>query len=493
MRGKIAAGAAWVFLFRLADRILGVASTLILARLLLPADFGVVAMASAVIAVVELATAFGFELALVQHQNPDRRHYDTAWTLNIILALISAATISLLALPAAWFFNEPRVTGVMLVVALAWLIGGFENIGVVDFRRRMEFVREFKFMAAKRLVGFVCTVAAAIVFESYWALLAGIVAARATGLVFSYVMQSFRPRLGLSMTQELMGFSRWTLLSNVLTAGLQRAPHFFVGRVLGPEPLGFYVIATDVGRMPTTELAAPMNRAAIPGYSRLVQNPPLLKSTFLDISGLVGMIAIPVGLGLAAVAEPAVRVLLGEKWLATVPLIQILSVSGMFVAVGSNFGAICVALGRPRLNSWFLGIRLIVLALGLALLVRPWGAVGAAWAELAGAAASFAYAAWVALRQAEVGFGELAARLWRPSAAGALMVWLVMEVLNFAHSAPASLQLAAGVLAGATAFAATVMALWWLGGRESGTESQLWDRLVLQLRLLRVKFSRSGE
>src|SRR5262249_27643518 len=150
MRG-IASGAAWMVLFRLLDRSVGVVSTLVLARLLVPEDFGVVAMAMSIISLVELATAFSFEIALIQKPDPRRVHFDTAWTLNIVVAFCGGVVTAALAAPAAQFYQEPRLTLVMLAIAAGWTVSGFENVGTVEFRRSMNFQREFLFFGYKRL------------------------------------------------------------------------------------------------------------------------------------------------------------------------------------------------------------------------------------------------------------------------------------------------------------------------------------------------------
>ena len=128
MSGDIAKGAAWMVLFRLLDRMIGIVSTVILARLLIPADFGLVAMAMSIIALIELATAFSFEIALIQKQDPQREHFDTAWTLNILIAVAGALLTAAVAYPAASFYGDPRLGPVMFAIGGAWLISGFENI-----------------------------------------------------------------------------------------------------------------------------------------------------------------------------------------------------------------------------------------------------------------------------------------------------------------------------------------------------------------------------
>jgi O-antigen/teichoic acid export membrane protein len=159
MRGEITRGAAWMVLFRLCDRSIGVVSTTILARLLLPADFGLVAMAMSIIALLEMAMSFSFEIALIQKSNPERDYYDTAWTLNVLSALAGACVTAALAHLVASFYADPRLVAVLLAIAATWLVTGFENVGTVNFRRRMDFAVEFRFMAAKRIIAFVVTMA----------------------------------------------------------------------------------------------------------------------------------------------------------------------------------------------------------------------------------------------------------------------------------------------------------------------------------------------
>src|SRR5262245_59379519 len=134
MSVEIARGATWMVLWRVCDRLLGLLSTLVLARVLVPADFGLVAMAMSFIALIELASAFSFELALIQRREVERAHYDTAWTLNVAFGLLCGALIALSAPLAAAFYAEPRLIEVMWVLAATWALQGFENIGVVNFR-----------------------------------------------------------------------------------------------------------------------------------------------------------------------------------------------------------------------------------------------------------------------------------------------------------------------------------------------------------------------
>lgn len=163
----MAAGAVWMVGFKLLDRSLGLISTLILARVLVPQDFGVVAMAMSFVALLELATAFGFDVALIQKQTRDRNHWDTAWTFNVLLGLSVAVAMVSGAPYVADFYRQDALEHVIRALAIGSMVQGFENIGVVAFRTEMRFDREFRFLISKKLVAFAVTIPAALILDSY--------------------------------------------------------------------------------------------------------------------------------------------------------------------------------------------------------------------------------------------------------------------------------------------------------------------------------------
>src|ERR1700704_5876473 len=198
---RIAAGAAWMVVFKLVDRSIGIVSVVILARLLVPADFGLVALATAMIAVVELLSAFNFDMALIQKQQATTAHYDTAWTLNAAMATVCALLVVVAAFPAGAFYGDSRLGPVMLLLALATWIRGFENVGVVTFRKELKLDREFRLLLIKRI-----------------------------GVFLSYLFHPFRPRFDLSARGELLHFSKWMVFSNVIETLGSRAADLIIGK-----------------------------------------------------------------------------------------------------------------------------------------------------------------------------------------------------------------------------------------------------------------------
>ena len=223
---RMANGAAWMVLLRFVERGIGVVSTIILARMLVPADFGVVAMAMSVYGALEIMTSFSFDLALIQNRKATDAHYDTAWTFNVLFGLFLLLGLLALAWPTAEFYADARVGPVMMWLGVAALVRGFENIGVIQFQRDLNLVQEFKLGLARKVVGFMVTISFALAWQSYWALIAGIMAQRVTGLVMSYVLHPYRPRFSLAAKGELLEFTKWLALNNVVLFIVHRANGF---------------------------------------------------------------------------------------------------------------------------------------------------------------------------------------------------------------------------------------------------------------------------
>lgn len=483
---QMAKGAAWLVLLRLFDRGLGFLSTLVLARVLMPADFGLIAMAITILAALELLGAFSFDLALIQNQNATRAHYDTAWTFAVLFGVFNALCMCALAHPAALFYGEPRVEGVMYALAACTLLQGFDNVGIIAFQKDLELHKEFMFGLGKKITGFVVTLTLAYYFRSYWALVGGTLAMRVASLVLSYALHPFRPRLSLAAAREMLGFSKWLLLNNLLIFLNNRGTDFVIGRISGARELGLYSVSYELANLPTTELVWPIQRAVFPGYAKLANDCEKLRAAFSSLIGLLAFLTVPIGVGLGLAAQPLVAVLLGDKWMAAVPLIQVLAVFGIVRALHGPTGSVFIAVGKPRVVAFTQCIQIAV-ALSLMLLLIPrLGTIGAAWSLLAGACCAMLVNYIGVLRRLQLSPADLFAQLWRPllatAAMGLAMSGLSATLRLLPQPWPALASLAALVGLGACTYLTACLALWWLRGKPSGAESILLGLLAERLR-----------
>lgn len=478
----MARGAAWMLLFRLLDRSIGIVSTTLLARLLIPADFGLVAMAMSVIAIVELATAFSFEVALIQKADPKREHYDTAWTLNILIAAGGAAVTAALAHSAASFYGDARLVPVMFCIAAAWFVSGFENVGIANFRRNMDFASEFRLLAAKRVVTFVVTIIAALTFHSYWALVIGMATGRVVGVVLSYLMQPFRPRPSLARARELFSFSGWLLANNMAGVILSRMPHFVVGRVFGAQTLGAYTVGSEISQLAHTELVAPINRAMFPGYSRLIHEPDTFRRVCIEATAAILLIVLPVSFAMALFAEPIVRILLGTQWTEAVPVVQILAFAGVVSAITSNNINAYLALGRPHLITLIVVTRLVLFAAMIGLFATGGRLTTVAYAELVAALGSLLVSLPILFHTVKLSPWDYLASLWRPLVASGLGAVGAHFMLGLGSAdgsfAAAVVQLLLGLPCGLLVYVTSLWLLWHASGRPASVEARIGRRAI---------------
>jgi len=358
----------------------------------------------------------------------------------------------------------------------------------------MAFHKEFVFLSTKRVLAVAMTMTVAVLLRSYWALVIGTVFGTIAGVVLSYAMQPYRPRLSLAAGKELLRFSGGLLAVNLLGAATARAPHFAVGRMYGPQALGIYTVASEFAYMPSVELIAPVNRAVFPGYARLAHDSARLRETFLDVIGAILLLALPASVGVSVIADPMVRVLLGERWLDAVPIVRVLAFAGAVAAVTSNNASAYLALGRTWLVPIALAVRLCVLIGLLLAFAARLGAIGAAYAELGAYLVSLLVSYPVLFGALQISVGRYLSAVWRPAIASAVMGGAVAAAVAAIPSGATSLsalpQLLSGVTVGVVVYTAVLFVLWHAAGRPRGAEAVVVARAARGIERLRAR--RSG-
>ena len=476
---RITSGAVWMILFKLTERSLGLISTIILARLLTPDDFGLVAMATTVIALLEVFTMNDFGSAIIQNQNATRVHYDTAWTMEMIIGVLACSSIAILAFPASHFFGDERLAPVLLVLSIYPLLDGAYNMGCIDFRRNLEFRKEFALQVTRKLSGILISIPIAFATRNYWALIGGLLAGRVGALIFSYCLHPFRPQFSLGAVKEIWQFSRWIMANNALAFLNGRGSHLLMGRLGSPTALGLYSVSFDIANLPTSELAMPINRAVFPGYARIQDDGARLKAGFLRVFSAVVLVTMPAGIGLALVAPTLVPLLLGNKWSAAIPVMQVLAVGGAILALQANVESVYLAKGLTRVRAQITALQCSVVLPITAWLVWKAGAIGAAYAFLIGAVVVSAVNLWRASRILDTSTGRLIAEAWRPVVGSLIMALAIIRFSGDASSGVTNWELATSLSAqatlGACVYSASVFLLWLASGKPDGAEIWIWS------------------
>lgn len=492
LRNKMARGAIWMLLFKLVDRSVGLVSTLILARVLAPQDFGMVAMATSFIGMLELLGAFGFDTALIQRHDASAAHYDTAWTFNIVVSTAVGVLMIALSVPIAHFFNHPPLGVVICVLALGSIAQGFENIGVVRFRKDLDFRKEFKFLTAKKLFPFPLTIVLAFVLRDHWALVLAMLAGRIFNVWMSYRIHPYRPTFNLAATRDLMHFSKWLLLINFLGFLKLRLSDFIIGRISGARALGLFNMSYELANMPGTELVAPINRAVYPAYARLAGDLVALQREYVYVMATISLLAVPAVAGIAATATLIVPVILGPKWLEATSVLRLLAFYGISQVIQSNTYSVYLALGRADFFARLSAVHVLALAIALIILAPTYGLPGAAVALLLTAAIMLPLTLAMILHTLKLSVASLLSALWRPIAASILLYVVVAAYCSTVPSDASNLllvgRLLSAVALGVATYTVAIAVLWIASGRPIGAETsalsaarQVWTRFAAML------------
>jgi PST family polysaccharide transporter len=226
---RLANSAAVLWVAQVFMRVLQVATTAILARLLDPADYGVVSMALVILGFIDLLSNIQVGSAIVKLAELDKQHLDTAFTLNLLRGLLIAALIGIIAKPAAHFMHDARLANVLYVLMLPSILRALENPHFILYSRNLDFTRESKRNTISLIFGCVVGIAAAFAWRNYWALVINAVASSLVFVVLSYWRVPGRPGLSLAKCGDLFGFGSWIVLVNILDYINWRVEYLIIG------------------------------------------------------------------------------------------------------------------------------------------------------------------------------------------------------------------------------------------------------------------------
>jgi len=469
VKGHMVKGAAWMVSMRWSLRLIGVVNTIIIARLLAPDDFGVIAMAMIIVGFLTEISETNVAIALIRNPDAGRDDYNSAWTIKILMgALLTIILISVAPLIAN-FYGDPRVEFVLQIIAFRCVLNSLENIGVVDFRKNLEFAKEFRYWLYRRLTDMVLALTLVFWLRDYHALAIAMVVSSCVTISYSYVMSSYRPWFSLAKVRELWSVSQWLMIDHGCQFIGRRVDELILGRISGSITVGNYYMASDIATMPTREVIKPTGRALIPTYAKVARDVAESRKAFLQVFGLVAIYTLPAGFGISVVAPDLVPVLLGDQWTAAIPFFQWLGIYASFEAFIWGLRPYFLARGGERAFAFtslvFAGVMVpsIVAAGFLA------GPIAIAMTRTGLMVVMVMAMLVVVARMRYAPLPDLLALIWRPAIASAVM-WVGIHYMPELGFGGHALSLIRDVFVGAGVFTSTVVLLWFAARRPDGAE-----------------------
>ena len=419
----------WSGLENLSLTALSSLTLIVLARLLSPADFGIAAMALAVIHMVAVFLDNLFQEALIQRERLDALDLDTAIWTALGLGIGLAAAMAALAGPVAGVIGEPRLVAVLWGFAAGLVLAGVNGVLVADLRRNMEFRALAMRSLAGRVAGAVTAIALALLGFGVWALVAQqlVSIVLSTAIVWLNSRHPLAARYSLGHLRRLMGYGIWAVGQHLLWHGTARAFTFLVGLFLGVGPLGYLNVATRLVEMARDVLAAALVQVALPMFARQQGDRPALTAMFQNASALTCLIAQPLFAGLLVCAPEVTVLLFGERWRSAAPLVAILSAAAMIYFLRLYTLPLVSALGRPKMNLlanalWFAASIGGLVAFGR----HDVTAAAIVWA--AGFATTVPVNLWLIRRELGLGIAAQLGAIWAPVVAAVAMAAVLLAV-----------------------------------------------------------------
>ena len=373
----------WNVALKIVYEIFRFASSIIVARILEPKDFGIVSIATMVIYYANSFTNFGFNQALVQRKDISDRHINTVFTFDIavsvfmgLMALLSAETISR-------FFNSPESADVIRTLSLVFIITTLHDLPYILLRREIE----FKVISIVDMLREISMSLLTLVFAyygfSYWSIVWGHLIPLFMAALFLLYKVKFPLRLSFKYNslKELFDFSIWSFVQMQIYFLSSRIDRIIIGRFLDTTMLGLYEKAKSLSQMPSESLGEKINIVLFSSFSRAQEKQEEIARLFNK--GLVVLTAInfPIYFGLFEITDHFVLVLLGEKWAGMIDAFKIMAIAGLFASINGLISALAVGAGQYRSYTIRFGISTFVFfLLGIAAVDKGIEAVAVAFA-----------------------------------------------------------------------------------------------------------------
>lgn len=356
--------------------------TIVVARFLAPAEVGLMGILLFALAILESLSQTGFAAALIQQQKRIEPYLDTAWVVSLLRGIVLYCLLYFASPQIASFFNTPEASLLLKIVGIALLFEGIKNIGVVLFRKELDFKKEFIFQQIEVFTDIFVTITLAVIFQNVWALVIGYLSGKAIKCFSSFIMHPFRPALSFNAgkAKELFQFGKHMLGSSIIILLITQGDDAVVGKLLGTTALGFYVMAYKLSNLPATSITHAISQVAFPTYAKLQDDIDKLRSAYLKALKYISFFSVPVCGGLAILAPEIVLVFLGEKWREVIPVMQILCLFGLIRSLGGTTGPLFQGVGRPDITTKLNLAKLLVIAVLIIPMALRYNIVGVAWA-----------------------------------------------------------------------------------------------------------------
>jgi len=379
LKGRSVRGGAITVFSQGCKFVLQTGSTVVLARLLTPADFGLIAMVTAITGFAMMFSSLGLSTATVQKAEINHGQVSTLFWINVALGVLVAAVVIGLAPAVAWFYDDPRLTPVTMALGAAFVFGGLAVQHQAMLQRHMRFFAIGIVEVVSMAVGVAVAIVAGVFGAGYWSLVIMHIAMAATAAVGNWIAFPWLPGLPKrgGGIREMLGFGGNITGFNIVNYFARNVDNILIGKFVGAAALGFYSKAYGLLMLPLRQINVPVSAVALPSLSRLNNDPQRYKNYYLKTISLITFITAPLIAFMVVMAEDIILLVLGKQWLEASTIFAVLGISAFIQPLYNTQGWLHISAGQSRRYfRWgLIGSIIIVVSFLLGL---PYGAIGVA-------------------------------------------------------------------------------------------------------------------
>ncbi len=365
---KVVNATKWSAITEVMSKLVSPIASMVLARLLTPEAFGVVATLNMVIAFAEIFTDAGFQRYLIQHEFKDEEDKDkstnVAFWSNLVMSFVLWGIIAIFCEPLATLVGSPGL-GLVLVVACASIpLAAFSSIQMALFKRSFDFKTLFWRRLAVILVPLCVTIPLAFWMRSYWALVIGTIVTNLVNALLLTIKSNWKPRKYYSFARlkDMFSFCAWSVVDRVLIWATSYIDIFFIGRALNTYYLGVYRTSISTVGQFTSLITASILPVIMPAISRLQNDFPEMRKTLLKFQKYTSVLLLPIGVGIFMFKDLVTAVMLGDQWTEAAPFIGLWALMEVITVIFSRFCSnVYPAIGKPRISVVVQVLHLVVL------------------------------------------------------------------------------------------------------------------------------------
>jgi len=407
-------------------------TTMIVARIIAPSDYGVLAMSGPVLAFVALFQDLGLSAATVQAKEIRDEQSSTIFWVNVAVSLFIAALLVIVSPAISGFYGDERVGRVTAASAGLVLLASLGIQHTALLNRHMRYRQIATIIVSGVVTSALATIALAYLLRDYWALFLGALAGSIVQLVLTWSASEWRPgaRASWGETRALINFGTYVAAFNLLNFLSRNADNILIGRYWGAAQLGLYDRSYRLMFAPIKHVNSPLGRVVLPVLSRLREEPERYRAAYLFNLRALLLVTVPAAALAASASEQVILVLLGPAWSAAVPIFFWLALGMLFQPFGNSTGWLFQSSGRGKAFAQW-GLVSSVITVASFIIGLPWGAVGVAMAYVIGVMIRMPFLWTWASKDTPVRGSDIAMTVL-PFAITAMSIWVITTLLKAA-------------------------------------------------------------